>query len=158
MGDGALVQTYVNESGMKAMRDVWEISYLNANAKERVGYPTQKPLALLDRIIRAGSDDGGIVLDPFCGCATACIAAEQLHRQWVGIDISPKAAELVERRMRDELGVVLPGWPPHRHTETNRPRQAPALQLSRESGIALRPTRGQLRWMRAPLRRPPPGG
>ena len=103
--DGALTQTYVSDSGMKAMRDVWEISYLNANAKERVGYPTQKPLSLLDRIIRSGSDDGAVVLDPFCGCATACIAAEQLHRQWVGIDISPKAAELVQQRMRDELGL-----------------------------------------------------
>ena len=126
MGDGALVQTYVNESGMKAMRDVWEISYLNANAKERVGYPTQKPLALLDRIIRAGSDDGGIVLDPFCGCATACIAAEQLHRQWVGIDISPKAAELVERRMRDELGLFYRGG--HR---TDIPRRTDLGKLPR---------------------------
>ena len=126
MGDGALVQTYVNESGMKAMRDVWEISYLNANAKERVGYPTQKPLALLDRIIRAGSDDGGIVLDPFCGCATACIAAEQLHRQWVGIDISPKAAELVERRMYDELGLFYQGS--HR---TDIPRRTDLGKLPR---------------------------
>ena len=109
IADGALTQTYVSDSGMKAMRDVWEISYLNANAKERVGYPTQKPLALLDRIIRSGSNDGGVVLDPFCGCATACIAAEQLHRQWIGIDISDKAAELVDRRMRDVLGLFYQG-------------------------------------------------
>ena len=106
---GSLSQEYVSDSGMKAMRDVWEISYLNANAKERVGYPTQKPLALLERVIRAGSDDGEVVLDPFCGCATACIAAEQLHRQWVGIDISPKAAELVQRRMQDDLGLFYRG-------------------------------------------------
>ena len=99
MRDGALIQTYVNESGMKAMRDVWEISYLNANAKERVGYPTQKPLALLDRIIRAGSDDEGMVLDPFCGCATTLVAAERIQREWVGIDISPKAADLVVSRL-----------------------------------------------------------
>ena len=107
--DGALAQTYVSDSGMKAMRDVWEISYLNANAKERVGYPTQKPIALLDRIIAAGSDEGGVVLDPFCGCATACISAKQLHRQWTGIDISPKAADLVRQRMRDELGMFYDG-------------------------------------------------
>ena len=105
MRDGALVQTYVNESGMKAMRDVWEISYLNANAKERVGYPTQKPVALLERIIQASSNTGDMVLDPFCGCATACIAAQGLDRQWVGIDISAKAAELVQQRMKDELGL-----------------------------------------------------
>ena len=102
-------QVYVDDHGTKAMRDVWEISYLNANAKERVGYPTQKPLELLRRIINASSNDGDVLLDPFAGCATACIAAEQLHRQWIGIDISPKAAELVERRMRDELGLFYQG-------------------------------------------------
>ena len=107
--DGALAQTYVSDSGMKAMRDVWEISYLNANAKERLGYPTQKPLAVLDRIINASSNPGDTVLDPFCGCATACIAAQKLHRQWVGIDISPKAAELVRQRMHDELGMFYYG-------------------------------------------------
>ena len=68
--------------------------------KERVGYPTQKPLALLDRIIRASSNEGNVVLDPFAGCATACVAAERLHRQWVGIDISEKAVELVQIRVR----------------------------------------------------------
>ena len=107
--EGSIEQTYVDTSGTKAMRDVWEISYLNANAAERVGYPTQKPLALLDRIIRASSNPGDMVLDPFCGCATACIAAEKLERHWVGIDISEKAAELVERRMRDELGLFYQG-------------------------------------------------
>ena len=107
--DGALQQEYVDNSGMKAMRDVWEISYLNANATERVGYPTQKPLKLLRRVIEASCPDDGIVLDPFCGCATACIAAEELQRQWVGIDISPKAAELVEIRMRKDLDLFYQG-------------------------------------------------
>lgn len=74
-----------------------------------VGYPTQKPLALLERIISAASNEGEMVLDPFCGCATACIAAEGLHREWAGIDISPKAAELVRIRMRDELGLFYDG-------------------------------------------------
>ena len=73
-------------------------------AKERVGYPTQKPLALLERIIKASSNPGDVVLDPFCGCATACVAAEKLGREWVGIDISPKAAELVNIRLRGEMG------------------------------------------------------
>ena len=61
-------------------------------AKERVGYPTQKPLKLLERIVLASSNEGDMVLDPFCGCATACVAAQKLGRQWVGIDISPKGA------------------------------------------------------------------
>ena len=66
---------------------------------ERRGYPTQKPLALLERIIKPSSDEGDVVLDPFCGCATTCIAAEQLGRHWVGIDISPKAKDLVKLRI-----------------------------------------------------------
>ena len=89
--------------------DWWQIPILTNSAKERTGYPTQKPLALLDRIIAASTNPGDMVLDPFCGCATACIAAEQLHREWAGIDISPKAAELVRQRMRDELGLFYDG-------------------------------------------------
>ena len=77
------------------------------SAKERTGYPTQKPLALLERIIKASSDEGDMVLDPFCGCATTCVAAEKLGRQWVGIDISEKAAELVKERIHNELGLLL---------------------------------------------------
>ena len=71
--------------------------------KERVGYPTQKPLALLDRIIRASSSEGDVVLDPFAGCATACVAAERLNREWVGIDFSPLAAKLVKSRLHKEM-------------------------------------------------------
>ena len=66
--------------------------------------PTQKPLALLNRIIKASSNPGDVVLDPFCGCATACVAADNLQREWVGIDISQKAVELVHMRLRDTLG------------------------------------------------------
>ena len=73
---------------------------LGAQSNERIGYPTQKPLALLERIIKASSNEGDMVLDPFCGCATACVAADKLGRQWVGIDISPKAVELVNERLR----------------------------------------------------------
>ena len=88
------------------MRDVWEIPVLAPVAKERVGYPTQKPLKLLSRIIKASSNEGDMVLDPFAGCATACVAAEKLGRQWVGIDISPKAAELVLMRGRKETNLL----------------------------------------------------
>ena len=72
---------------------------------ERVGYPTQKPLALLDRIIQASSNPGDVILDPFCGCATACVSAESLGRQWIGIDLSPVAATLVESRLHDQFGI-----------------------------------------------------
>lgn len=75
-----------------------------ALGKERTGYPTQKPLALLERVIRASSPPDGWVLDPFCGCATACVAAENLGRRWAGIDISPKAVELVNIRLQQSMG------------------------------------------------------
>lgn len=71
------------------------------SAKERLGYPTQKPLRLLSRILKASSNEGDTVLDPFCGCATTMVAANSLDREWAGIDLSPKAGELVKRRMQD---------------------------------------------------------
>ncbi|MCY4235840.1 MAG: DNA methyltransferase [Cyanobacteria bacterium MAG CAR2_bin_4] len=86
----------------KTPDDVISIPSLNAMAKERTGYPTQKPLALLDRIIKASSNENDIVLDPFCGCATTCVAAEHLGRQWIGIDVSVKAYELVKERLTKE--------------------------------------------------------
>ena len=81
------------------------IQQLNRNEKERLGYPTQKPLALLDRIIKASSNEGHVVFDPFCGCATTLVAADRLQRDWIGIDISAKAAELVVERIRDDQGL-----------------------------------------------------
>ena len=98
----------LNERG-RFPEDWWEIPILRPNAKERVGYPTQKPLALLRRIVLASSDEGDTVLDPFCGCATACIAAELEHRRWVGIDVSPKAADLVKDRMQREVRLFYRG-------------------------------------------------
>ena len=89
------------------MEDIFtDIGKLEAQAKEKVGYPTQKPVALLERIIRASSNEGDIVLDPFAGCATTAIAAERLNRQWAGIDISPQAAELIRYRLDKELGLA----------------------------------------------------
>ena len=88
------------------VQDVWiDIPPINSQAKERVGYPTQKPLTLLDRIIKASSHEADIVLDPFCGCATTLVAADRLQRDWIGIDISAKAAELVVERIRDDQGL-----------------------------------------------------
>ena len=86
--------------------DIHSMQTQSVSGKEGVGYPTQKPLALLRRIIQASSNPGDVVLDPFCGCATACIAAEELDRQWIGIDLSAKAAELVELRLHEQLGLT----------------------------------------------------
>ena len=100
-------EVYITTRNKKGVRenDVWTISILNSQSKERTGYPTQKPLALLDRIIKASSTLGDVVLDPFCGCATTCIAAERLNRQWIGVDLSPKAVELVKHRLELDVGV-----------------------------------------------------
>ena len=95
------------ESSGPALRDVWNISVLHPSAKERCGYPTQKPLALLERIVKASSNEGDDVLDPSCGCATTLVAAEKLDRKWVGIDLSDLAVTLVKRRMERELGRLI---------------------------------------------------
>ena len=92
----------------QALDTVWDMKPVDPkDRQERIGYPTQKPLKLLERIIQASSNEGDIVLDPFCGCATTCVAAEKLGRQWLGIDISEKAAELVKDRINRELGILL---------------------------------------------------
>ena len=94
--------------------DVWtyvqekQYQQLNSRSKERTGYPTQKPLALLKRIIKASSNEGDMVLDPFCGCATACIAAEQLDRQWIGIDIAASAERITKDRLVKEVQPLQP--------------------------------------------------
>ena len=85
--------------------DWWDIPSINNN--ERTGYPTQKPLALLDQIIKASSNEGDIVFDPFCGCATTLVAADGLRRDWIGIDISLMATKLVRDRIRDQQGLYL---------------------------------------------------
>ncbi len=89
--------------------DWWEISILNSQSKERTGYPTQKPLALLHRIIKASSNPGDIVLDPFCGCATTCVAAEQLGRRWIGIDIAEQAVRILMERLSAVTGLGFNG-------------------------------------------------
>ena len=91
--------------GVNIQDVITDIGPVSSHAKERHGYPTQKPLALLERIIKASSNEGDIVLDPFCGCATTLAAADFLKRSWVGIDISPKAAELVVRRITAQQGL-----------------------------------------------------
>ncbi|VXD15231.1 putative Site-specific DNA-methyltransferase (adenine-specific) [Planktothrix serta PCC 8927] len=85
------------------LSDVWEIPYLNPKAKERVGYPSQKPILLLEQIIELASNPGDIVLDPFCGSGTTIIAAKLLNRSGIGIDISPDAVQLSKDRLKTPM-------------------------------------------------------
>ncbi len=80
-------------------RDVWELPIIAGNGKERLGYPTQKPEALLERILAASSQEQDTVLDPFCGCGTTVAVAERMRRKWIGIDISPTAVQLMKQRL-----------------------------------------------------------
>ena len=95
------------------LSDVWEIPFLNPKAKERCGYPTQKPVKLIQRIIELVTNDGDIVLDPFCGSGTTCVAAKSLNRKFIGIDKNPDAIELSKKRLSEmiisESGVLSKG-------------------------------------------------
>jgi len=94
-----------------ALPDVWtDVAPIGAQAQERLGYPTQKPEGLLERIIKASSNEGDIVLDPFCGCGTAIAVAERLKRRWIGIDITYLAINLVKRRLIDHFHSDLSGF------------------------------------------------
>ena len=108
-----------------------DIPSIQGESVEKTGYPTQKPVKLLERIVSASSNEGDVVLDPFCGCATTCVAAERLNRKWIGIDISPKAIELVIMRLEREVGFLgkiisrddipkrsekIPNYRTHKHT------------------------------------------
>ena len=83
-------------------RDVWEISHLTGNSSEKTGQKTQKPIAILERIIKASCPENGVVLDPFCGCATTCVAAQRLKRKWIGIDICDLAMDLLIHRLEQD--------------------------------------------------------
>jgi len=103
--DGKLERRkYLDDYRGMPMDNVW-IDIPPAGGDEYTGYPTQKPLALLKRIIEASSRPGDVVLDPFCGCATTCVAAQHLQRQWIGIDIEEQAAQLVVERLSDDAGL-----------------------------------------------------
>ena len=113
--EGRIIQTkpgrvpaykrYLDEMPGVPLQDLWtDIGPLASQAKERLGYPTQKPGALLERIIKASSNEGDIVLDPFCGCGTAIAAAQKLQRSWIGIDITHLAIGLIKHRLRDTFG------------------------------------------------------
>jgi DNA modification methylase len=96
------LKQYLDEMPGVALQNMWiDIPPIASQSAERLGYPTQKPLALLDRIIKASSNPNDIVLDAFCGCGTALVAAENLGRQWIGIDVSPTACRVMAKRLRD---------------------------------------------------------
>lgn len=100
------LKRYLNELPGRIIDNVWlDIFPINSQAAERLGYPTQKPLALLERIIQASSNPGDIVLDPFCGCGTAVAAAEKLGRRWIGIDITHLAISLQKYRLKDAFSL-----------------------------------------------------
>ena len=97
---------YLSATKGKSISDIQiDIPSIQGDSVEKTGYPTQKPVKLLERIVTASSNEGDIVLDPFCGCATTCVAAEKLNRQWIGIDLSAKAVQLVRLRLEKEMGM-----------------------------------------------------
>ena len=99
---------YLDEMPGVPLQDVWvDLPPINSQARERLGYPTQKPEALLERIIQASSNEGDVVLDPFCGCGTAVAVAERLKRRWIGIDITHLAISLMKSRLHDTFGTSL---------------------------------------------------
>ncbi|WP_101255012.1 DNA methyltransferase [Streptomyces barkulensis] len=96
------LKRYLDEMPGVPLQDVWtDIDPINAKAIERLGYPTQKPVALLERIIESSSNPGDVVLDPFCGCGTAIDAAQKLGRRWIGMDITTLAIDLIDARLRN---------------------------------------------------------
>jgi site-specific DNA-methyltransferase (adenine-specific) len=98
---------FLDEVKGTVLQDIWEdIPPINSQAQERLGYPTQKPLALLERILQASSNEGDVVLDPFCGCGTAVAAAQKLNRRWIGIDITHLSISLMKYRLRDSFNLT----------------------------------------------------
>lgn len=85
------------------LSDVWEIPFLNPKAKERVGYPTQKPILLLEKIIQIATDEGDVVLDPFCGSGTTLVASKLLNRKYIGIDLSEDAIKITKDRINNPI-------------------------------------------------------
>ncbi|MYH36245.1 MAG: hypothetical protein F4160_05545 [Rhodospirillaceae bacterium] len=132
-GNVPRLKRYLDEQRGRPLGSVWTDVAISTN-KEMTGYPTQKPLDLLDRVIQLASNEGDTVLDPFCGCATALVAADRLNREWAGIDLSPLAARLVLKRLREDRGPLfddvhhredvpvrtdlgeLPNYRTHKHT------------------------------------------
>ena len=125
------------------VRSVWvDLPEVRNNPKylESTGYPTQKPLKLLQRIISASSNEGDVVLDPFCGCATTCVAAQHLHRRWIGIDISETTGDLIRDRLKDDVGALFDDFghftdlPDRKDVKPMSKRQAKPLLYGDQAG------------------------
>jgi DNA modification methylase len=105
LGGKPRLKTYLKDLPGVAVRDIWtDVEPINSAAQEPLGYPTQKPEALLERIIKASSNEGDTVLDPFCGCGTAIAVAQRLNRRWIGIDVTHLAIGLIKKRLDDAFG------------------------------------------------------
>jgi DNA modification methylase len=109
--DGRIrLKLYLDEQPGRRVQNLWDdIPPINSQAQERLGYPTQKPEALFERIIKASSNEGDTVLDPFCGCGTAIAVAQRLNRRWIGIDITHLAITLMKNRLLDSFGAAMEG-------------------------------------------------
>src|SRR5436305_7212946 len=106
---GIRLKRYLDENKGLPLQTIFDdIPPINSQAKERLGYPTQKPEALLERIIKASSNEGEVVLDPFCGCGTATIAAQKLDRRWIGIDITYLSIAVMKARLKASFGIDVP--------------------------------------------------
>ena len=114
------------------LNDVWDIPYLNPKAKERVGYPTQKPLVLLERIIQLTTDENDLVLDPFCGSGTTCVAAKLLNRNFIGIDQSKEAVQLSETRIANPVKTESNLLKKGRSSYVNKDKEALSLLVGLE--------------------------
>jgi DNA modification methylase len=98
------LKQFLDESKGRALQDIWmDVPSLQSNTTERLGYQTQKPVALLKRILESTTDEGDVVLDPFCGCGTTIAAAQELRRRWIGIDVTHLAISLIERRLKESF-------------------------------------------------------
>jgi len=134
-------RTYLDKSPGRPVPSWWnDIAQTGQSRSEYLGYPTQKPRALLERIIRASSNEGDVVLDPFCGCATTCVAAEHLQRRWIGIDLSKTSADLIRDRLKDEAGTLFNNFthfttlPDRRDVERMKPKDAKQILYGKQLG------------------------
>lgn len=106
-GGSPNLKYYLHENKGVPINDTWtNVGIIESASNESMGYPTQKPLSLLERIIKASSNEGDVILDPFCGCGTAIVAAQKLKRNWIGMDITHLAIGLMEKRIKDQFGIL----------------------------------------------------
>ena len=105
-GGSPNLKYYLNENKGVPINDIWtEVGIIESSSNESMGYPTQKPITLLERIIKASSNEGDVILDPFCGCGTAIVAAQKLKRKWIGMDITHLAIGLMEQRIKEQFKI-----------------------------------------------------